>query len=96
MTGLPRVTEPMRKGRKAVGLVGQVNAPIVHAMALKEIENGDYVFKNSYGRGKSQVLKSELVRVPIANPSLRREPTNSQSNDIAVDEIFYSIDLVST
>lgn len=54
-------------------MVGFNGSTIIHAMILAGIENGEYVFKNSYGYGNTtNLLQKEYVRVPLSVPAFRQ------------------------
>ena len=63
------IHEALNLGHKLVGMVGETGTLPVHAMILTKIENGHYVFKNSYGYGNTSPLMQEYVHVPVASPA---------------------------
>lgn len=62
-----KIHEALNLGPKLIRMVGKNGTPIVPL--LTKIETGDYVFKNSYGYGNTNLLMQEDVHVPVASPA---------------------------
>jgi len=63
-----KVSTAIDVGKCAIGLVGYNGASVLHAVLLTKIENNKYVFKNSYGKGNTDPMKMEFIRIPVHLP----------------------------
>ena len=68
-TRTTKVSDVLQGGKKLLGLVGLSGSTILHAVTLVKIENGDYVFKNSYGETQTisdqDPLKKPIIKIPV-------------------------------
>ena len=78
---LDTVATAVAAGKCPIGLVGYNGTDVLHAMVLSTVENGNYVFKNSYGCDQSEPLKREFVRIPVTGQPWSRNSTETHRID---------------
>ena len=71
-TCTPKVSDAFQSGQKLVGLVGFSGSSILHAVTFVKIENGQYVFKNSYGESQN-IVHPDPLKKPIINISVSQQ-----------------------
>ena len=67
-----KVADAFQSGQKLVGLVGLSASTILHAVTFVKIENGQYVFKNSYGESQN-IVHPDPLKKPIINISVSQQ-----------------------
>ena len=72
-TRRPTVSDAVQMGKKLIGLVGQNGTAMLHAVTFVKIENGEYVFKNSYGDNQNIInqdpLRQPFIKIPVNQPA---------------------------